>query len=414
MNLFRNKEYKQLMSKLLILFIFMAVILCVVSFQVIRGLQAEVYEQNAAMLGRLSVLYPGHENELAVALLERPSQTEIQKGYGVLSQYGYTPHTKLDQAPLIRTGIGSVFLYGAFFLLVFGIALYVVLSLHFGHIYKKLDHISKCAEKIVEGEYSLHIDWDGEGSFAILGHHFNQMTDRLKNSMERLKAEKTFLKDIIADISHQFKTPLATLIINNDILLGDEGMDNRTRTKFLESSSQQLQRLEWLIQSLLKMARLESGSIIFKKERLPVSKPVYDAIETLSAMAEDARVELTFTDKSSQVLWNGDPEWLREALVNIIKNCIEHCNAGGKVTAEAYETPLTSGVIIRDNGEGISKEELPHIFKRFYKGHHPKPSSVGIGLSLSRAIVEGHGGSIVARSEKGRGTEFTVILLKDV
>lgn len=135
-----------------------------------------------------------------------------------------------------------------------------MITVHSGTVYRKIDTISRLAEKVVDGDISQKLSSEGEGSFAILGHRFNQMTNRLTLTMESLKKERTFLKDIIANISHQLKTPLSTLIINHDNLLNSPNMDESTRIHFLESGSLQLTRLQWLIQSLLKMARLESGS----------------------------------------------------------------------------------------------------------------------------------------------------------
>lgn len=414
MILFRNKEYKRMIFIMTFIFTGMLLLLWLMSFHWMTSLQHAVFNQNAAMVGKLMTMYPEAHHELAVALLKEPDAQEAQAGAELLAQYGYTGKTPVNQSPIIRTGMGSVFLYGTLFMVLLAALILFAFARYSRFMYKKIDSIAKSAERIVDGDYSLHLHWEGEGSFAILGHHFNQMTDRLKSSMESLKAEKTFLKDIIADISHQLKTPLSTLIINNEILLSQPSMDEQTRKRFLESCSQQLNRLEWLIQSLLKMARLESGSISFKKENQPVIKVVKEAYETLSVMAENAQVQLITEEEHSEVYWKGDSEWLREALINIIKNCIEHCKPGGSVRAKAYNTPLTSGVIITDNGDGISREELPHIFKRFYKGSNPKPSSVGIGLSLSKAIVEGHGGSILVRSQKGKGSEFTIVLLKEI
>lgn len=414
MILFRNREYKRMIFILLLISTGMLLLLWMISYRLMANLQVQVYDQNAAMIGRLLSLYPQEGPELAVALLERPDDQEIYAGSMLLAQYGYTSDTPLYQSPLIRTGMGSVFLYGSLFILLFGVLTFLAISRYSRFIYHKIDGIAKSAEKIVEGDYSHHLAWEGEGSFAILGHHFNQMAERLKSSLESLKAEKTFLKDIITDISHQLKTPLSTLIINNEILLSDTKMEEPTRKSFLESCNQQLSRLEWLIQSLLKMARLESGSITFRLEAQPVTQVVDKAFETLSVMAREAQVQLIAPENKPEIFWKGDSEWLREALINIIKNCIEHCKAGGCVRAQAFNTPLTSGVIITDNGEGISKADLPYIFKRFYKGSSPKPSSIGIGLSLSKAIVEGHGGSILVKSEKGKGTEFVVLLLKEI
>ncbi|MCX7773160.1 MAG: HAMP domain-containing histidine kinase, partial [Clostridia bacterium] len=368
--------------------------------------------QNAAVVGKLASLYPGHENDLALALIETPSDKEIQIGFSILSHFGYKVTTPLNQNPFFSTGIQVVVAAGVLFILFFWLLTAFLVSKNHRRIYQKLDYISRCAERIVDGDFGISLDSVGEGSFAILGHHFNQMANRLKNTVESLKAEKTFLKDIIADISHQLKTPLATLIINVDILLNDPDMNPATRISFLETCNQQLTRLEWLILSLLKMARLESGSIAFKKEEIPLDQPLKEAMQTLATMAKEAQVTLKINETESPVTCHGDREWLQEAFVNIIKNCIEHCPQEGVVQASFFETPMTSGITIWDNGEGIDKKDLPHIFKRFYKGSSKKPASVGIGLSLSKAIIEGHDASIVARSEKGKGTEFTITFLK--
>lgn len=412
MHLLRNKEYKYSIVVLALIFIFFSFLMYYVSNNNINRIKEQVYMQNISAFGKLASAFPGHEHDIAEALLEKPEESEINKGRSILSSYGYNENTPLYQTPVLKTTIypfntSGILVFAAFF-----IAVIIVVSACFRKVFRRVEKISIWAERAIDGNFELNYQNEDEGSFAILEHHVNQLTNRLKKSLESLMEEKNFLKDIIADISHQLKTPLSTLVINNDILAGDLNMNEEMRMKFLESSNQQLARLEWLIMSLLKMARLESGSVVFKKEHIPIIEPLKQAYDYLSAMANDYDIKLLVVNDEPDIFINGDRDWLCESFINIVKNCIEHCPPGCVVKASSYKTAMTVGLVIWDNGEGIEKKDLPHIFKRFYKGSSKKPTSVGIGLSLSKVIVEGHDGSIIARSEKGKGTEFIVTFMK--
>jgi signal transduction histidine kinase len=234
------------------------------------------------------------------------------------------------------------------------------------------------------------------------------MADRLNHSLKLLKQDKVFLHNLISDISHQLKTPLASLIVFNENLLNDRGMKEHMQLTFLERSRQQLDRMEWLIVSLLKLARVEAGGTSFGHERVNLKQVIVDATNALHLLAQQKQQQINIIGDENLYM-QGDKHWLIEAFINLIKNGLEHTIAQGKIDITLQETPLFYNIILTDYGEGINTEDLPHIFKRFYRGKNAtKPQSVGIGLALAKSIIEEHGGMIQVVSRAGEGSTFTI------
>lgn len=233
----------------------------------------------------------------------------------------------------------------------------------------------------------------------------------MKNNFLSIEREKEFLINLLSDISHQLKTPISSLIIYNDILL-NRTIDEDKRREFLENSSKQLNRIEWLIKSLLKLAKLDAGAIKFEKINSDINKTVKEAIEALRAKAKYEKVDLRFHSKNSNIIMEHDSNWVSEAIINLTKNSLEHTKEGGLVEIITEKTSIFTRIIVKDNGEGIYKEEIPHIFDRFFKGRRNKNvESVGIGLALSKSIIEAHDGMIEVASKVGFGTTFTITFL---
>lgn len=170
--------------------------------------------------------------------------------------------------------------------------------------------------------------------------------------------------------------------------------------------------MEWLIRNLLKMARLEAGAIDLKIKRVCIKDTIHKSMEPLWDKAKEKRINIDISN-NTETYFSGDNEWMAEAFSNILKNCIEHTSIYGNIKVSSFETPLLSTITIEDNGEGIPKEELPYIFRRFYKGVNTlKPDSIGIGLALSKLIIESQNGSISVESKIGQGTRFTINFTK--
>jgi signal transduction histidine kinase len=409
----RNGEFKGAAAAMLALFAAAAAILCVLCARQVNALHARFADQSAALVGKAVSAQPELEGEFIQALLSPASPEDIEKGRAALAAYGYSASSPAATDPMLSGALPGTVWAALLFMAAFAAAALGLLAHGYANVYGKVRRIAGAAERVVDGDFSATLPAGFEGDFEILGHRFNQMANRLQRNVERLTEEKVFLKNVISDISHQLKTPLATLVVYNDLMREDAGMDEARRADFLELGRQQLQRLEWLIQSLLKTARLEAGSVAFRHDKATLGSVAHTAAATLKTVAEETGVAVTVRELHEGAEFTGDAEWLAEALINVVKNGIEHSASGGTVEISTDQTPLTSSIIVADRGEGIAAADLPRIFDRFYRSTAGvRPNSIGIGLAMAKAIVEGQGGSITVKSEKGKGSEFTITFLR--
>ena len=276
--------------------------------------------------------------------------------------------------------------------------------------YKQLEHLNDYLVRVLAGADAPEIDCQEEGELSILQTNIYKAATTLKTQNEQLADDKTQLALALADISHQLKTPLTSMMVMNDLLADEE--DASKREDFLKTQSAQLDRMNWLIQTLLKISKLDAGAIVLKKEGVPASELVEEAIKPFLIQFDVRGMEYK-ADISEQII-NCDRNWTVEALQNIIKNCIEHMEDGGKLSVSAADTSIYSQITITDDGCGIAPDDLPHIFERFYKGKNAGKDSVGIGLALSKRILEGEHGDILVESAEGAGTKFTIRLYKTI
>jgi Signal transduction histidine kinase len=410
----KNPELKWAAAKLLALQIAFSISVFLFCGVQLDRLSRDITGQNTALIGHILYSHPELENEITGFVTKEASGAEIQKGKQVLEQYGYGESMPALSQPVLGNFYNTFRFKASFAAFIYILPLFLLLLMEFERIYRKVGEISAASEGFVEGNFEGELPEDGEGDFAVLNHSFNTMANRLRLSLEKLKDDKVFLKNIISDISHQLKTPLSSLIMFNELMLKDKNMNSDVREDFLLKTKSQLERMEWLIIDLLKMARLEAGAIAFEKRRVPLIRCVEKALVPLIEKANSKNQEIRVTG-GEDVYFNGDEDWTAEALTNIVKNCIEHTGRGGRITIGLSGTPLFGRVIIEDNGEGIERSDLPHIFERFYQGgKRVSAENVGIGLALTKLIVESQGGTVTAISEKGKGTRFTVTFLKGV
>lgn len=278
--------------------------------------------------------------------------------------------------------------------------------------YKELEKLSGYLRQIAGGDFHLDVRDNDEGELSILKNEIYKVTKMLAEHGEVLKRDKAKLTDAISDIAHQLKTPLTSMTIMVD-LLRDKNLADDERIKFSRSLQMQLERMEWLVSSLLKLSKIDAGTIEFKKEMVQVKSLVEKAVEPL-LIPMDIKSQTLQLKGNDEVTFIGDANWTLEALVNIIKNCIEHTHEGGEITINFSENPLYTEITISDNGKGIPKEDLPYIFQRFYKGKTASDDSVGIGLSMASTIVKNQQGDIEVISEPDKGTTFFIKFFKQV
>lgn len=289
-------------------------------------------------------------------------------------------------------------------------ALWIVFVRYFKKQNKLMEQAVSQIHAYLDGDTDARIECDQEGELYHLFHSVNCMAEALNAHALNEVREKEFLKNTISDISHQLKTPLAALNIYNG-LLQEEAEASSTVKEFAELSEQELDRIETLVQNLLKITRLDAGSVVIEKSVENVADMMRDVeLHVLyRARQEQKKVTLSGTDT---VFLNCDRDWLTEAIDNIVKNALDHTKQGKFVSIEWKE--LSSGVqiMVKDNGFGIHPEDLHHIFKRFYRSRFSKDKQgIGLGLPLAKAIVEAHGGMIEVDSELGKGTIFTINFL---
>ncbi|AJG98805.1 histidine kinase [Clostridium beijerinckii] len=276
--------------------------------------------------------------------------------------------------------------------------------------YGELEKLSGYLRRICNGEYSLDIRDNEEGELSILKNEIYKVTLMLSKQGELLKKEKMQLADAISDISHQLKTPLTSMRVMSD-LLSDNDLEAEKRIEFTNNIEMQLDRMQWLLTSLLKLSKIDAGTVSFKKDRVAVSELIRKSTEPLLIPIEIKNQTLVI-EGVSNVSFIGDLYWTTEALINIIKNCIEHTGEDGRISIFFDENPLFTEIKISDNGSGIEKEDLPYIFKRFYKGKNAGEDSVGIGLAMAKTIVTSQNGDINVSSRKNEGTCYLIKFYK--
>lgn len=272
--------------------------------------------------------------------------------------------------------------------------------------YKEIESLSGYLRTISNGQYSLDVRDNQEGELSILKNEIYKVTLMLSKQSDYLNQDKKRLADALSDISHQLKTPLTSMLVMID-LLSQQNLTEEKRIEFTGNIEKQLERMDWLLSSLLKLSKIDAGTAIFKKETIVVEDLVLQSLEPLRIPIELKNQDLLITGENS-VTFIGDQGWTSEALINILKNCVEHTPAEGRISIHYTENPLYTEILIEDTGKGISREDLPNIFKRFYRGKNASKNSIGIGLAMAHTVIESQQGSLDVKSELGKGTQFSI------
>lgn len=262
----------------------------------------------------------------------------------------------------------------------------------------------------LSGDSDVRIDCDKEGSLYKLFHAVNTLATALNAHGIKEKKLKEFLKDTISDISHQLKTPLTALTIYNGLL--QEDIENISAVKeFALKSEKEVERIEMLVQNLLKITKLDAGTIILNKSPENIAKLIKDIYQYFEFRAINEKKNIALSGSDDTLLFC-DRDWISEVISNIIKNALDHTTAGSQITVEWKKLLTVTQITIKDNGSGIHPEDIHHIFKRFYRSRFSKDTKgIGLGLSLAKTIVEAHGGNITVDSVLGKGSIFILNFL---
>ena len=279
-----------------------------------------------------------------------------------------------------------------------------------GRRYKKIDLLTKEVDQVLFQDQFTPISQYEEGELSILRTQIHKMNLKLQENQSALHKEKVHLVEALQDISHQVRTPLTTLFLLAERMKEEDLPVNRRRS-LLQEEVLHLRQIDWLIGSLLKMAKLDADTAVFEKKEVQVKDLLLKALDPLRIPLElrDQEVLLHLEEGAS---FMGDLSWSAEALTNLLKNAMEHMEPGKKILVEARENVLFTEVVIKDEGPGIPEEDLPHLFERFYKGKNAKENSVGIGLALSRMILIKQNGTLKAENALEGGAKFTLRIYK--
>lgn len=276
---------------------------------------------------------------------------------------------------------------------------------------KKLKSLTKMIRRINSYDYKLEVEKNEEGEISSLKNELYKTALVLNEQNNNLIKDRTILKNSLSDISHQLKTPLTSINIMLENILDNENMTEEKRMKFIKDIYRKTSKINFLILELLKLSRFDADAITFESKKNNVKEIIDEVIENVSVLCDLRNINI-LVNGGNNVLLICDKKWQIEALTNIVKNCVEHSKDGQKIEIIYEENDLFTKIIINDYGIGIKKEDLKHIFERFYKGSNSSSDSIGIGLSLAKVIIEKDNGYIVVESEENKGSKFIIKYLK--
>ena len=409
MRILSNPEIKKYNISIIALFLITIILSIFVNTLNLNIIKADVIQNNQAIVGNIVSKYPELEKDIVSVITQAKNKENIDLGAKVLQKYNYDSSTNLSQEPIVQNNIYKMLKINILFITFVFLCLITISFYFFIKIYRDIKDMTDYVYHSSEGrEYEMK-NKNQEGQIGLLKTEIMKMTTVLKEKVALLHSEKIFLNDTISDISHQLKTPMTSLMLLTDLMYND--LDKEKKIEFLDRTNAQLSRMDWLIKSMLKLSKLEAKVIDFKTDKVNINELIKRSISPLLVPIELRNISLNINgDKEASYI--GDIEWSSEALGNIIKNCVEHTKEGGTLDITYEENPIYSEIIIKDNGEGIDKDDIQNIFKRFYKGKNSKSDSVGIGLAMAKSIIESQNGYIYVKSKKNRGSEFHITFHK--
>ena len=405
MNIFKNRN-----SRKTIILGIIVIMLSTGIFGVINNIQYRKYLKivNAKIDNIISEViekYPDITEEEVLEILKNNETPESS----VLEKYGYTPDISYIKTlgEQIETNkkqnIALVIIFGTVSL---GIYLIYVITQE-----KKIAEINEYIKQINNKNYILKIEENDNGELSKLRNELYKTTVLLKETAEISEKEKENLSTAIADISHQLKTPLTSIRIMLDNIQDNPDMERAVRDDFLADISKQIDWIGSLVVSLLKIAKFDAGTIKMENNEINAKNLIDNIVSNLAILIELKNIEI-ITNVDEKATFIADYKWQQEALTNILKNAIEHSKQNSRIYITVENTSLFLKIIIKDEGSGIDKEDLKHIFQRFYKTKNSSENSIGIGLPLAKAIIEQSNGYIKVETKYGEGTSFEVKYIK--
>lgn len=411
MNKFRNMNLKLLIIPMIIITVVTSIVIFQVTSIQYKNLNILVNDKIASIIGTVKENYPEMDTKEILEILNLDIDSkEFGSGIKELERYGIY-EDNINSIVSVQNQMEKNLKINVIIIILFSILWSLAILLYLSSRNRKLKEIQKYINEIKDRNYQLDIQENSEDELSNLKNELYKITVMLKEESENSKKDKENLKVSVQDISHQLKTPLTSISIMLDNIKENPDMDNNIRKKFIFEISRQIEWINWLVISMLKLSKLDADVVEFHFEKINVSYFISEIIKNLEIPIEIKNQNI-FIDGSDEISFNGDYKWQKEAVTNIIKNCIEHNRDGGNIFIKYEENSLFTKIAIRDEGEGISREDLRHIFERFYKCKNSSENGIGIGLALAKSIIEKNNGMIMCTSELGKCTEFVIKYMK--
>lgn len=408
MGKFWNRQTKKMTYAVLLVAAVMMVLINMTCFYFRRQMNHSDNMKIAGILCEVREKYPEVSEEKLLEILEDSSNYEAR--LKLLHQYGlFEQNGNMGFGEQERYGRGLCRSMNMLFMLFF-LAVSAVVLRNFRRRKNEMDALCHYMDELSRGNYMLDIEQNDESELSGLKNELYKLTVLLREQTERAKANKVALAESVADISHQLKTPLTSVMILSDNLLESEGMNESTRRRFLQEIKVQLNGMKWLVTTLLKLSRFDAGVVELACRPVDAEELFQAVLQKVELLAEWKQVELV-SDIRDRISVNVDDYWMTEALTNIVKNAIEHSPSGSSVRFSAEDNDVYTLIRISDSGEGMDREEMRHLFERYYRGKGAASESAGIGLALAKEVIEKQGGYITVESS-ARGTIFFIKFIK--
>lgn len=408
---FRNKSIRYLILPMLILAIITSVVIAIQTYIQYKKITIETNRKIAEIIGAVINENPEVDTRNILKILNSDKESdEYKNGKEELLRYGIdidSTHSII----LVENQMKYNIVINIIFILIFSVLWIVIFFMYLFKREQKIKNITKYINNIKNRKYDLDIKENNEDELSNLKNELYKITVMLKEESEISKKDKENLKMSVEDISHQLKTPLTSITIMLDNLKENPNMDESTKQKFIFEISKQIDWINWLVISMLKLSKLDANVVKFFYEKIYLKEFMAEIIKSLEIPIEIKNQNIV-VEGNNDATFVGDYKWQKEAVTNIIKNCIEHNKENGTIYIKYEENTLFTKITIKDEGEGIEKEDLKHIFERFYKSKNSSENSIGIGLALSKNIIEKNNGMISCKSAFNEGTEFIIKYMK--
>lgn len=396
----KNKTIKKYILSLIILLIFNVSLIFILNRYEYKMYTKNYNDKINSIISNIKNKYPNIEESDIIEIINNEEDSE-----DILSKYGIDSITKNDKVN------NKIRIISLIIIITFDSLIILIFYLYDKNKSKKIKEITKMISKINNRQFDIDINDFNEGELSILKNEISKTTTMLRQVADNSVKDKLNLKDSLGDISHQLKTPLTSITIMIDNILDNPDMNEKTRKKFLINIKREILNINFLVMSLLKLSKFDANVVKFNKESVYLKDIIIESIKNVSMIKELKNITIKVSgDDDIKLLC--DFKWQVESITNILKNSIEHTSEYGTVEVNYSENKLYTRILIKDNGKGINSDDLPHIFDRFYKGKNGSDDSFGIGLSLSKTIIEKEGGSITVKSTPNIGTIFTIKYLK--